>query len=103
MRYNHLLAVPLAAGLVAAASGLAMAATSGAVTVDPAKLGFAATVAAPSATPRYVQLAYDDSPGSVDKQGRVERIEHQREDPLDRPDPGDRQDNRPNRPERPHR
>ena len=91
------------AGLLSAASGLAMVATSGAATVEQEKLGFVAATVAPSATTTYARLAYDDSPGSVDKQGRVERVEHQRADAGDRPDLGDRQDNRPNRPERPHR
>jgi hypothetical protein len=97
MRYNHLLALSLAAGLVSAASGLAIASPSG-VATEHAKLGFAAVAAAPATAPSYALLAaYDDNPGSVDKQGRVERVERDRGDLGDR---GDHFDNRPNRPHR---
>ena len=86
MRYNQLFAVPLAAGLLAAASGLALAATSGAVVVEPTKLGFAAAVT-PAAIPGYVQLAFDDSPGSYDRNDRNgERDNRDRGDRPDRPE-----------------
>ena len=86
MRYHQLLALPLAAGLLAAASGLALAATSGAVAVEPTKLGFAVAVA-PAATPGYVQLAFDDSPGSYDRNDRNgERDNRDRGDRPDRPE-----------------
>jgi hypothetical protein len=95
MRYNHLLALPLAAGLLSAASGLTMAATPNGVIAEQTKLGFAAATVAPAA-PSYVRLAMDDSPGSYDKHGRVERAERDR---FDRPSP----EYRPTRPERSHR
>jgi len=88
MRYNQLFALPLAAGLLTAASGLAMAATTGAVAVEPAKLGFVAAAVTPVAAPGYLQLANDDSPGSYDRHDRGEG---------DNRDPGDRPDNRPER------
>jgi hypothetical protein len=48
MRYNQLFALPLVAGLVTAASGLAMAATTGAVAVE---LGFVAAAVTPARRP----------------------------------------------------
>jgi hypothetical protein len=95
MRYNHLLALPLAAGLLTAAAGLAMAATSNAAIGEQTGFGFVAAAVAPAA-PSYARLAMDDSPGSYDKQGRVERAEHDR---FDNPGPEDR----PTRPERSRR
>jgi hypothetical protein len=95
MRYNHLLALPLAAGLLSAASGLTMAATSNGVIAEQTKFGFVAAAVAPAA-PSFARLAMDDSPGSYDKQGRVERAERDR---FDNPGPEDR----PTRPERSHR
>ena len=87
MRYNQLLALPLAAGLLTAASGLALAATSGAVAVEPTKLGFAAVAVTPGAIPGSVQLAFDDSPGSYDRNDRNgERDNRDRRDRPDRPE-----------------
>ena len=83
MRYNQLLALPLAAGLLTAASGLAMATTTGAVAVEPAKPGFAAAAVAPAAVPVSVQLANDDRRGSHDRHDRGEG------DNRDRSDRGD--------------
>ena len=80
------MALPLAGGLLAAVSGLALAATSGAAAVEPTKLGFAAAVT-PAATPGYVQLAFDDSPGSYDRNDRNgERDNRDRGDRPDRPE-----------------
>jgi hypothetical protein len=84
MRYNQLFALPLAAGLLTAASGLALAATSGAVAVEPTKLGLAAAAVTPAATPGYVQLAFDDSPGSYDRNDR--NGERDNRDRGDRPE-----------------
>jgi hypothetical protein len=86
MRYNQLFALPLAAGLLTAASGLAMAATSSAVAVEPAKLGFVAAAVTPAAAPGYVRLADDGG----DRDGDGDRDHHRR-------DRGDRPDNRPER------
>jgi hypothetical protein len=94
MRYNHLLALPVIAGLLTAASGLAMAASSVA-TAEPVNLGFAAAAVVQPAGPSYALLAMDDRPGSVDKPGRIERAERDRVD-HQRPE-------RPDRPERAHR
>jgi hypothetical protein len=87
MRYNQLMALSLAAGLLTAASGLAMAATTNAAAVEPAKLDFVAAAVTPAATPGYVQLAFDDSPGSYDRNDRNgERDNHDRGDRPDRPE-----------------
>jgi hypothetical protein len=88
MRSNHLFALPLAAGLLSAASGLAGAATPIVTAIEPANLGFVAAAVAPAAAPGYVRLANEE--GSRDRYDRGER---------DRRDPGDR----PDRPERHHR
>jgi hypothetical protein len=73
--------------LLAAVSGLALAATSGAAAVEPTRLGFAAAALTPAATPVYVQLAFDDSPGSYDRNDRNgERHNHDRGDRPDRPE-----------------
>jgi hypothetical protein len=91
MRYNPLFALPLVAGLLTA-SGLAMAATTGAVAVEPAKLGFVAAAVTPAAAPGYVRLADDGlDPGDRDRDGDRDHGSRDR---------GDRNDNRP---ERPHR
>jgi hypothetical protein len=85
MRYNQLLALPFAAGLLSGAAGLAMAATSNAVTVEPATSGFVAA-AAPAAVPHFVQLA-DESRGLFDRgdRGEGEGDGHQGEDRASRP------------------
>ena len=83
MRYNQLFALPLATGLLTAASGLALAATSGAVAVEPTKLGLAAAAVTPAATPGYVQLAFDGYDRS-DRNG--ERDNRDRGDRPDRPE-----------------
>ena len=89
MRYNQLFALPLAAGLLTAASGLAMAATSSAVAVEPAKLGFVAAAVTPAAAPGYVRLADDGfDPGDRDRDGDRDHGSRDR---------GDRNDDRPER------
>jgi hypothetical protein len=88
MRYNQLFALPIVAGLLTAASSLAMAATTGAAAVEPAKLGFAAAVT-PAAAPSYVRLADDGfDPGDRDRDGDRDHGSRDR---------GDRNDNRPER------
>jgi hypothetical protein len=86
MRYNQLLALPFAAGLMIGASGLAMAATANVAAVEPVKLGFVAASVAPTAAPSLARLAMDDS---RDKNGERDRGDYQR-DHQDRQDRQDR-------------
>jgi hypothetical protein len=83
MRYNQLLALPFAAGLLIGASGLAMAATANGAALEPVKLGFVAASVAPAAGPALARFAMDDS---RDKNGERDRgDDHQdRQDRQDR-------------------